>query len=159
MPEMAIRVTRAEDRASILAFIEATGFFRPDEVAVAAEVIDEALKAGPDGHYQSFTAEIDAVPVGWVCFGPTPCTVGTYDLYWIAVALERQGHGVGRVLMQHAERLIAARGGRRVIVETAGKAIYEPTRKFYLRCDYEIGARLRDFYDLGDDKIVLVKRL
>ncbi len=159
LPELPIRYTRAEDRAAIIAFIEATGFFRPDEVAVAAEVIDEALEAGPDGHYQSFTAEIDSVPVGWVCFGPTPCTVGTYDLYWIAVAPERQGHGVGKVLMQHAERCIAARGGRLVIVETAGKAIYEPTRRFYLRCGYQVGAQLRDFYSEGDDKVVLVKRV
>ncbi|HAK95751.1 MAG TPA: hypothetical protein DCM87_12335 [Planctomycetes bacterium] len=157
--EVLIRATRAEDRAAILAFIEATGFFLPNEVAVAGGVLDSALGAGHGGHYQSFTAAVGGRPVGWVCYGRTPCTAGTFDLYWIAVAPERQRHGIGRMLVAFAERLMAEHGGRLAVVETAGKPAYESTRAFYLRCGYEIAARLRDFYDTGDDKVVLVKRL
>ena len=61
--------------------------------------------------------------VGWVCFGQTPCTVGTYDIYWIAVAPGMQGKGVGAALMAKAETLIAQQGGRLAVVETSGRAI------------------------------------
>jgi len=128
-------------------------------VAVAGEVVDAALGAGPEGHYQSFTAVAGRRPIGWICYGPTPCTAGTFDIYWIAVAPERQRHGIGRLLLAFAERLMAARGGRLAVVETAGRDAYAPTRAFYARCGYEAAARLPDFYDEGDDKIVLVKRL
>lgn len=154
-----IRHTIAADRAPILAFMQATGFFRPDELDVAAEVLDEALKAGPAGHYQSFAAVSGAVPVGWVCVGPTPCTLGTFDLYWIAVAPATQGHGVGSLLLRHAEALIRARQGRLVVIETSGQPRYDTTRFFYLKNGYAEAARLPDFYAPGDDKVVYLKRL
>jgi ribosomal protein S18 acetylase RimI-like enzyme len=154
-----IRHTIAADRAPILAFMQATGFFRPDELEVAAEVLDEALKAGPAGHYQSFAAVSAGAPVGWVCVGPTPCTLGTFDLYWIAVAPAAQGHGVGSLLLRHAETLIRARQGRLVVIETSGQPRYDATRFFYLKNGYAETARLPDFYAPGDDKVVYLKRL
>jgi len=154
-----IRYAVAADRAPTLAFMRATGFFRPDEIEVAAEVFDEALKAGPAGHYQSFAAVADAAPVGWVCIGPTPCTLGTFDLYWIAVAPASQGRGVGSLLLRHAEALIHARHGRLVVIETSGQARYDATRFFYLKNGYAEAARLPDFYAPGDDKVVYLKAL
>ena len=157
---MTLRYSHPQDRQAILELLEGTGFFRPGEVAIAAEVLDEALEEGPTGHYQSFTAEDpDGHPVGWVCFGPTPCTVGTFDIYWIAVAPGRQGGGLGKALMAHAERLIAERGGRLVVVETAGAERYHSTRQFYLRVGYQEAARIQDFYAPGDDKVVFTKCL
>lgn len=156
---LTIRYTRREDREAVLALVEATGFFRPAEVEVAREVLDAALAAGEGGHYQSFAACFGERPVGWVCFGPTPCAEGTFDIYWIAVAPGEQGKGIGAALMEHAERLIAARGGRLAVVETSGRADYEPTRRFYLGLGYREAARVHDFYAPGDDKVVYTKRV
>ena len=36
---------------------------------------------------------------GWICWGPTPCTLGTYDLYWMAVDPALQGSGIGTALV------------------------------------------------------------
>lgn len=152
-----LRRSDRADRDAIVAFMQATGFFRADEMTVAAEVLDEALAKGPAGHYQSYTAEKDGRAVGWVCFGPTPCTLGTYDLYWIAVAPAVQGLGVGAALMTLAEQRIAESGGRLVIVETAGRPQYLPTRRFYEKLHYREQARLKNFYAPGDDKVVYVK--
>jgi GNAT superfamily N-acetyltransferase len=135
----------------------ATGMFRPDEIDIAAEVLDDALAKGPSGHYQSCTAELSGRAVGWVCFGPTPCTVGTYDIYWIAVCRTVQGKGIGKALMAHSERSIGQFGGRLAVVETNGREQYEPTRQFYLRCGYGIAARVKDFYSVGDDKVIFTK--
>ena len=62
------------------------GLFRPDEIPVALEVFDEAVRAGPRGEpYSALGADVDGRLAGWICWGPTPCTLGTYDLYWMAV--------------------------------------------------------------------------
>ena len=154
-----IRRTLPGDRDGILRFSRETGFFRPDEVDVAAEVLDDALAKGPEGHYQSYAAEAGGAPIGWVCFGPAPCTLGTFDIYWIVVAPACKGSGVGTALLAHAERLIVERGGRMAVAETNGRSSYEPTRQFYLRRGYVEAARVPDFYGSGDDKLIYCKRL
>lgn len=158
-PGTAIRRSLPRDRDRVLDLLAGTGFFRADEIPVAQEVIDDAVEAGPEGHYQSFVIEESGTVAGWVCFGPTPCTIGTFDIYWIAVAADRQGKGLGRALLRHAESEIAARGGRLSVLETSGKKDYEPTRGFYLKCGYHEASRIADFYAPGDDKVVYVRRL
>lgn len=153
------RFTTPADREPLLEILRDTNFFRPDELEIAAQVLDEAIAKGPAEHYQSFAAELDGKPVGWVCFGPTPCCLGTFDIYWLGVAPRCQGLGLGRALMEFAESGIRAVGGRLVIVETAGRAIYDPTRAFYQRIGYFEAARLPEFYASGDDKIVYMKKL
>jgi ribosomal protein S18 acetylase RimI-like enzyme len=97
--------------------------------------------------------------IGYACYGPTPCTENSYDLYWIAVHPSSQRHGIGRRLMIEAERLIAQGGGRRVYVETSQRADYGSTRRFYERCDYRVEAILPDFYGPGDGKLIYCKVL
>jgi ribosomal protein S18 acetylase RimI-like enzyme len=158
-PAAAIRWSQPEDRDAILALLVQTGAFRPEEIAVAREVLDAALCEGPQGHYQSYTALAGERAVGWVCIGPTPCTVGTFDLYWIAIDPRTQGQGIGTALIAHAEKIAALRGGRLMVVETSGRRAYDAARRFYEKVGYEEQARLTDFYAPGDDKVVYVKRL
>ena len=158
-PAVTIRYSEPRDREAILGLLAETGFFRPDELAVAQEVLDDALAKGPGGHYQSFVAQEGGQVVGWVSFGPTPCTVGTFDIYWIGVSPRRQGRGIGAALMEYAEARIAERGGRLAVVETSGRAVYDPTRRFYYRLGYREAGRIRDFYAPGDDKVVYTKCL
>ncbi|OGV64688.1 MAG: hypothetical protein A2498_13860 [Lentisphaerae bacterium RIFOXYC12_FULL_60_16] len=154
-----MRWTVNEDRDAILKLVTDTNVFRPDEIVIAEEVLDDALVRGENGHYQSYTFMRDNRPVGWVCFGPTPCTVGTFDVYWLATDPAFQGKGIGKALMAHAERLITERGGRLSVVETAGRAVYTPTRTFYERRGYRQAARVPDFYGVGDDKVIYTKPL
>jgi D-alanine-D-alanine ligase len=158
-PGIAIRRVEPRDRDTVLNLLERTGFFRPDEILIAQEVLDESLAKGPEGDYQSFVADVGGRAVGWVCYGPTPCTLGTFDIYWIGVDPKRQGRGIGAALMEFAEEGIVHRGGRLSIVETSGRAIYDSTRQFYLRIGYPEACRIADFYAPGDDKVVYAKRL
>jgi len=157
--EHRIRWGKNEDREAVVALLAESGLFRPCELEVAREVFDEAVAKGPQGHYQSYVVEVSGRVVGWVCYGPTPCAVGTYDLYWIGVAPDRHGQGLGKALMAFAERDIAGRGGARVIVETSGRQAYEATQRFYEALGYQTAARITDFYGPGDDKIVFCKSL
>lgn len=154
-----IRLTESADRNGILDFMRETGFFHDSEIEVAREVLDEAITKGPSGHYQSFTLLDEGEPAGWICYGPTPCTSGTFDVYWIGVSASCQGLGYGRALLAHVEKLIRQQEGRQVIIETSGRALYEATRGFYLKTGYHEAARVSEFYAPGDDRIIYSKRI
>ncbi len=95
--------------------------------------------------------------VGYACYGPIACTIGSFDLYWIAVHPSQQCRGLGRLLMQAAEERIAAAGGRHIYVETSSREQYHPTRTFYEAHGYREVATLPDFYAPGDGKVVYQK--
>ena len=97
------------------------------------------------------------IPVGWVCWGPTPCTLGTFDIYWIGVASNMQGRGIGRALTAFAEQSIAASGGQLFVVETSSRETYTPTRRFYEALGYREAGRIPDFYGPGDDRVIYTK--
>ena len=97
--------------------------------------------------------------VGYICYGPTPMTVGTFDLYWIASAPEVRGQGVGSALVAAMEGDLRKRKARLLRVETSAMEAYGPTRGFYEAMQYKEEARFRDFYKVGEDLIILSKRL
>jgi ribosomal protein S18 acetylase RimI-like enzyme len=132
--------------------------FRPDEVATAVELLDAAL-AGDDD-YRLIGAFDDAGELtGYACWGPTPGTTGTYDLYWIVVERRRQGAGVGSRLLAHVEAELRAADGRLVVVETSSRADYAPTRAFYERRGYTRAATIPGYYAPGDDLVIYLKDL
>ena len=151
-----LRHLTTADRSRIEEITRAVGVFRQDEVPVALEVFDGAVAGSPD--YRALGAEVDGRLAGWICWGPTPCTLGTYDLYWMAVDPALHGAGVGTALVNEMEqRLVGA--GRLVVVETAGRPDYAPTRAFYQARGYRAAAVIPDFYAPGDDQVVYVKSL
>lgn len=147
------------DRDAVRAIVESTGFFRPDEVAIAVELVDECLSRGPSSGYHFVFAERDGAVAGYACYGPIACTSASYDLYWIAVDPQFQRHGIGRVLLADVETRITAAGGERVYIDTSGRPQYAPTRAFYERNGFRCEARLADFYAPGDDRLIYVKVL
>jgi ribosomal protein S18 acetylase RimI-like enzyme len=95
--------------------------------------------------------------LGYAAFGPTPVTEGTWDLYWIAVAKEAHGKGVGSALLAAVEAKMAASKGRMLLIETSSRTDYEATRGFYAARGYAEQARIRDFYAVDDDRVMLTK--
>ncbi len=154
------REIRAADIPAIACMAVATGFFTTEEVAVAAELAEERLNKGPaSGYHFLFAEDAQNGLLGYACFGPIPCTISSFDLYWIIVDPHRQGHGLGQRLIQAAEAEISALGGTRVYIETSSRELYHPTRRFYERCGYALEAVLKDFYAPGDDKLIYRKSL
>jgi ribosomal protein S18 acetylase RimI-like enzyme len=151
-----LRHLTAADRTRIEEITRAVGVFRADEIPVALEVFDGAAAGAPD--YLALGAEHEGRLAGWICWGPTPCTLGTYDLYWMAVDPARQGSGIGTALLTAMERSLLG-VARLVVVETAGRADYAPTRAFYEARGYRAASRIPDFYAPGDDQVVYVKYL
>jgi ribosomal protein S18 acetylase RimI-like enzyme len=154
-----IRTAEARQRDRVAEIVDATGVFRPDEADIALEVFDGAMER-PGVDYTALGAySEDNEMLGFACFGPTPCTVGTWDLYWIAVDPAGHRQGVGRKLMEACEAKIAAARGRLVVVETSSRPDYGPTRAFYEKLGYSPAARVAGFYAEGDDLVVYTKQL
>jgi len=128
-------------------------------VEIAEELIDSYLDDSVGSGYHILVAEVDSTVTGYICYGPTPLTEGTWDIYWVAVSQEKQGQGIGSALMESAEKEIVRTKGRLALIETSSTPLYEKTKNFYLSQGYEIVCRIPDFYAPGDDKLILQKRL
>lgn len=154
-----IRPMTGADKTSIVKTLRALPEFTSDEVVVAEEVIDSYLQNSVSSGYHIFVAEADSSVAGYVCYGPTPLTKDTWDMYWLAVDAKRQGQGIGRTLMAFAEARIRENQGRLIIIETSGRPQYDKTRRFHQSQGYGVVGRIADFYAPGDDKVFLEKRL
>jgi len=158
-PPLTLRSPRSSDRSRVAHIVRATGVFRPSEVDIALEVFDGATaKPGVDYHALGAYDDSDRL-TGFACYGATPGTEATWDLYWIAVDPGTHRRGVGRALMAACELAIAQAGGRLVVVETSSRPDYGPTRAFYQALAYGATARIPDFYAPHDDLVVYTKRL
>ncbi|MEO8295575.1 MAG: N-acetyltransferase [Gemmatimonadota bacterium] len=149
-------LTRA-DRPALERIFQSISLFSSQEVAVALEVLDASF-VPEQTDYHTLGAEVGGRLAGWVCWGATPCTVGTYDMYWIAVDPSVHGAGVGSALVSEMENRLKGIA-RLIVVETGGRRDYEATRSFYLARGYEQVARVPDFYAPGDDQIVFSKKV
>jgi GNAT superfamily N-acetyltransferase len=135
---------------------------RTEQPRVSSRTSDSECRDLPSpGDYEflgAFDEQRDRL-IGYACFGATPATDGTYDLYWLAVDPAAQGRGTGTALVRAVEEKLLDRGARLLVVETSSRPDYEGTRRFYARSGYTEAARVRDFYAPADDRIVLTTRL
>lgn len=157
-----IRKLRRQDRDRIETLVISSGKFNDVEIAVALELVDEALAQGEKSGYifAVLADEKDPSSVrGYACYGPVPLTQGTWDLYWIVIDRAYQKKGLGRRLLEHVERDVIKRDGRMLLIETSSQESYASTIRFYKSRGYHLEARVRNFYRTGDDKLVFQKEL
>jgi len=155
---MEIRPLTAPDQPQLAELLSRIETFTPDEVQCALELVAIALQPN-SVDYQVLVAVREGKVMGYVCYGPTPMTEGTFDLYWIASDPMVRGQGVGAALVSAMEGDIRRRKGRLIRVETSAMEAYGPTRGFYAAMQYREESRFRDFYRVGEDLIILAKRL
>ena len=154
-----LRPTTPDDTPALLALAEQTGVFQPFEVEGFAEVLEDYHDEEQyNGHF-AYTWEEDGAATGFVYFAPADLTDGTWDLWWIIVAKARQGRGLGARLLDLVEQSVRQEGGHQLLIETSSLPQYEPTRRFYLKFGYQVVARIPDYYAVGDDLIIYVKRI
>jgi ribosomal protein S18 acetylase RimI-like enzyme len=154
-----IRKLVSGDRAAVAAIVQEVGNFSAPEVGCALELVDIYLHNPQQQDYRFVVAEdMRGKVCGYVCWGPTPLTLGTYDLYWIATTPAEHGRGAARTLMNHVEGQVAGERGRLLVVETSSKVSYSRTVGFYRSLGYDEASRIGNFYDVGDDKLTFVKR-
>lgn len=147
-------------RPGIAHLIQETPAFDPSEVDVAMELVDIALDRPEQTDYHFILAEeSDGQIAGYICFGPTPMTEGTYDLYWLATHPDHVRKGIARKLIAAMDEAIKPEGARLVRVETASQEAYGAAVGFYHAAGFTEEARIRGFYKPDDDLIIFVRRL
>lgn len=161
---MHIRRLESRDRTPLAALLGQVENFTPDEVACALELVDLGAQGDHPDYQLRVAVEDDADRrtaqiLGYICFGPTPMTTGTFDLYWVATAPPARGRGVGTRLVREMERELRNGGARIIRVETSANEAYGGTRGFYAALEYTEECRFRDFYQAGEDLVTLAKRL
>ncbi|MEO0988029.1 MAG: GNAT family N-acetyltransferase [Cyanobacteria bacterium J06639_14] len=152
-----IRPSTPDDMSALIALAEAIGF-EATELDELSGMLTEYF-AGNLGPEHFWVTDDDNGPVGVAYYAPERMTAGTWNLYLIAIRPDRQGQGRGKALLRYVEQRLTARGERLLLVETSGLDSFESTRAFYHKCGYKEEARIRNFYDLGDDKLVFCKAL
>ena len=142
------------DVETIRDILSSTGFFEaaPDEIDVAAELAEQALKEGNSPENYDFVfLEDEGKTVGYACFARVPCTLSSFEIYWIAIHNDCRGKGLGKRLINEVIRMVKNLGATKLVLQTAGRAQYLPTQKFYQACGFKEEARLKNYYAVGDD--------
>ncbi|WP_437970648.1 GNAT family N-acetyltransferase [Sorangium sp. So ce260] len=157
---------RPGDRPLIAELLESLPAFTDDERAVALELVDVTL-AQPSSDGYRFVLCFHGAPrdggsprlAGYLCYGRTPMTQSTYDLYWIATSPDFARSGVARGLVATMESEIAREGGGLVRVETGSREGHGAAVRFYDAVQFTRAAVIADFYAPGDDLMIYTKRV
>jgi ribosomal protein S18 acetylase RimI-like enzyme len=139
--------------------VVSTRFFYEHEIEIAVELVEERVSRGESSGYNFVFADIEGVTAAYSCFGSIAMSKTSYDLYWIATHNDFRGKGIGRKLIDETCNQARRMGCSILIAETSGLEHYSPTRAFYISNNFELEARLKDFYAMGDDKLFYTKRI
>lgn len=149
-----IRPITYEDIPALKTVIEANGLFSSD-------MLDDMISGylNNESENEFWLTYEDSKPVAIAYCAPERMTQGTWNLYLIAVHPDYQRQGLGTSMLDDIEQVLTARGERLLLVETSSLETFKGTQKFYRQCGFEEEARIREFYQAGEDKIVFCKSL
>jgi ribosomal protein S18 acetylase RimI-like enzyme len=159
-PLESIRIQPAtpEDKEGIMALAQATGLFQPEDSDILRSRFTDSLKGTLGENHTWITLNTPSIE-GVAYYAPEIMTEGSWNLYFIGVHPNAQGKGYGKTLLNHVEQALIKNQQRLLLIETSGLESFEATRKFYSQNGYELEARIRDFYEHGNDKIIFRKAL
>jgi len=155
-----IREVQERDREDIVDIIGRVDVLTDEERRCAIEIMDTCLGYPHQDDYRLLCAADEGDrAIGYICYGKASLTDAVYELYWIIVTPPWQGKGIGRLLMQYLEWVLRGAKARLLTVETSSQPSYERARSFYERVGFCEVARIKDFYKMGDDKIIYSKQI
>ena len=151
-----IRHTKATDLEAIMHIVAESGQFDDEAQGYVRETLVNHLAGESDGIW--LTAD-DGEPVGVAYCAPEPVASGAWNLQMLWTRADRNRAGHGGALVKHLEVELRSRNARLLIVETSGLPDFAPARSFYVKCGFAHEATIRNFFAVGDDKLVLTKPL
>lgn len=155
---MTIRPVTDTDKPAVLQVAESCSLFQPEELGELDGMIDAFLSGALEGHQWLALHEAHQIKAA-AYYAPETFADGVWNLYFIGVLANQQGKGHGSAILKHVEQELTNEGQRILIIETSGLDGFELTRKFYDQHGYTVEARIRDYYQEGEDKVVFWKKL
>ena len=99
-------------------------------------------------------------PSYFAYYAPALLAERAWYLHWLVVRQDRQSQGVGTALLQYVENDVRyLHQGRILLVETGSLPTFARTRQFYLQRNYQQMGVVSDYFDDGDDLVIVRKRL
>lgn len=148
-----------QDAETVRSIVSSTGLFNGEEVDIAVELVEERIRRGARSGYYFHFACRDSQVLGFSCLGPIPGSYRRFEIYWIAVDALYQGMGIGKTLIQKSEQTIRDMGGVKVYIESSSREEYGPAHAFYQNRGYVKISTLKDYYSIGDSKVIFMKSL
>lgn len=135
-----------------------TGLFSAEDLGVFRGMMEETLAAPDD--LAGFWVVDQTVGLRAAAYtAPEMMTDGVWNIVFIGVRAAERGQGHGAALIRHVEERLNMLDARLLLVETSSDASLAGARAFYPRLGFEEEARIRDYYQNGEDKIVFRKTL
>lgn len=154
-----IRSVTRSDTAAVVALVVASELFPAEETGVVETMLEEYF-AGREGEgHTCVVDEVDGDLVAVAYYQPVTATDRTWELVMIGVRQDLHRQGRGAPLLQHVEDDLRTRGQRLLLVETSALPAFARARAFYLGRDYDEEARVRDYFEAGDDMVLFRKAL
>ncbi len=154
-----IRAVTPADAPAVVALAVASELFAPEDATIVESMMAAYMaREHANGHACVIDTDGDE-PVGVAYWQPAEATDRTWYLTMIGVRRERHRQGRGAALLRHVEEELRTGGQRLLLVETSSTPAFDRARAFYRSCGYGEEARVRDFYEPGDDMVLFRKDL
>ena len=155
---MIIQPVTHTTKSAVLHVAESCGLFQAEELGELDGMIDAFLSGDLEDHQWLALHEDDQIKAA-AYYAPETFADGVWNLYFIGVLADEQGKGRGSAILEYVEDKLRRQGQRILIIETSGLDGFELTRKFYDQHGYTVEARIRDYYQEGEDKVVFWKKI
>jgi ribosomal protein S18 acetylase RimI-like enzyme len=103
--------------------------------------------------------EFNGKVAGFAFAEPERLTDRTWNLRAIGVDPACHRLGIATALLTGIETTLRARAARLIVIETTDSEDQTAARAFYPQRGYNEGARIREFWEAGVDKLVFCKQL
>ncbi|MEL6751292.1 MAG: GNAT family N-acetyltransferase [Pseudomonadota bacterium] len=132
-----------------------TGLFPPDMVVdFTADTLSST-----EGAPLWLVAEYQSAVCGLCYAAPEMLTESVWNMLALGVRPANQRDGLGGALVAQLEADLRDAGARMLIVDTSSTDDFLGARNFYAGNGYHEEARIRDYWDVGDDKVTFRKVL
>lgn len=133
--------------------------FKPQEIEALRDILEEYLEY-PDEDYIIFLEKDGESILGLIIFTRTSITEFAWDIYWLIVAKDMQGKGIGKKLIKRMEEFILQKEPQAILrVETSTKHEFAHARNLYVRSGFNEVGRIPHFYAHNDDLIIYYKQI
>ena len=126
---------------------------------------DDAEAAEADFHESGFEGQFvlekDDKVIGVTGYRPVPATDNTYWLSWTYLHKAFRGQGLGKKMTSELIDKLCTQGGRKLFVKVSTYEdpeqgqIYARALKMYQSIGFELEVTSYDFYDIGEDQLIL----
>lgn len=153
---MEIRPIVHADISPLLHMLEHSGEFDEDGLAYVNETLAAHLDEGSDAVW--YYADSGGF-AGVIYCAPEVMANGVWNALMIWIDAVHQRRGVGSALLHRLESDLAEKKARLLMVETSSLEAFIAPRPFYVRQGFTEAARINDYYDVNEDKLIFIKAL